>query len=88
MGRKEFHLVIVSPERTLYEGEVRAVILPGELGKFEVLKDHAPLISSLAAGEVKFREGRRRTGTEFQTLQIQGGFAEVKDNQVSVCVET
>ena len=49
MGRKEFHLVIVSPERTLYEGEVRAVILPGELGKFEVLKDHAPLISSLAA---------------------------------------
>ena len=78
MGRKEFHLVIVSPERTLYEGEVRAVILPGELGKFEVLKDHAPLISSLAAGEVKFR----------QTLQIQGGFAEVKDNQVSVCVET
>ena len=63
MGRKEFHLVIVSPE-----------------------KDHAPLISSLAAGEVKFREGR--TGTEFQTLQIQGGFAEVKDNQVSVCVET
>ena len=86
MGRKEFHLVIVSPARTLYEGEVRAVILPGELGKFEVLKDHAPLISSLVAGEVKFREGR--TGTEFQTLQIQGGFAEVKDNRVSVCVET
>lgn len=86
MGRKEFHLVIVSPERTLYEGEVRAVILPGELGKFEVLKDHAPLISSLAAGEVKFREGR--TGTEFQTLQIQSGFVQVKDNQVSVCVET
>lgn len=85
MGRKEFHLVIVSPERTLYEGEVWAVILPGELGKFEVLKDHAPLISSLAAGEVKFREG---TGTEFQALQIQGGFVEVKDNQVSVCVET
>ena len=86
MGRKEFHLVIVSHERTLYEGEGRAVILTGELGKLEVLKDHAPLISSLTAGEVKFREGR--TGTEFQTLQIQSGFVEVKDNQVSVCVET
>ena len=70
----------------MYEGDVRAVILPGELGKFEVLKDHAPVISSLTAGEVKFREGR--TGTEFQTLQIQSGFVQVKDNQVSVCVET
>lgn len=79
---KELHLVIVSPERTVFDGMVETVVLPGELGTFQVLRDHAPLISSLGAGEVKYV-----AGTETQVLQIAGGFVEVRNNQISVCAE-
>ena len=47
---KEMHLVIVSPERMLFDGKVSQVTLPGELGEFQVLVNHAPIISSLVAG--------------------------------------
>lgn len=79
---KELHLVIASPERSIFEGKVDMAVLPGELGEFQVLVNHAPLISSLMAGEVKYT-----TGTESQSLQIKGGFVEVRDNQISVCAE-
>ena len=46
MDRKDLHLVIISPERTLFDGPVNWVELPGELGKFQVLVNHAPIISS------------------------------------------
>ncbi len=79
---KELHLVIASPERTVYDGKVDMAVLPGELGEFQVLVNHAPLISSLAAGEVRYTAGK-----ESQSLQIKGGFVEVRDNQISVCAE-
>lgn len=79
---KELHLVIVSPERTVFDGQVESVVLPGEVGAFQVLCDHAPLISSLKAGEVKYV-----AGTETQVCRIAGGFVEVRNNQVSVCAE-
>ena len=47
---KELHLVIASPEQTVFEGKVDMAVLPGELGEFQVLVNHAPLISSLTAG--------------------------------------
>ena len=46
------------------------------------MADHAPLISTLSAGEVKYVAGQ-----ETHSLQIKGGFVEVKENQISVCVE-
>lgn len=46
------------------------------------MADHAPLISTLAAGEVKYVAGK-----ETHSLQIKGGFVEVKNNQISVCAE-
>ena len=79
---KELHLVIASPERTIYDGKVDMAVLPGELGEFQVLVNHAPLISSLMAGEVRYTVGK-----ESQSLQIKDGFVEVRDNQISVCVE-
>lgn len=79
---KELHLAIVSPEKTVYNGKVDSVVLPGESGEFQVLVNHAPIISSLIVGEVRYV-----TGQETHFLQIQGGFVEVKDNQISVCVE-
>lgn len=79
---KELHLVIVSPEKTMYDGKADSVVLPGESGEFQVLVNHAPIISSLIGGEVRYVAGQ-----ETHSLQIQGGFVEVKDNQISVCVE-
>ncbi len=79
---KELHLVIVSPERTIYDGKADSVVLPGELGSFQVLVNHAPIISSLVAGEVRYVAGK-----ETQSLNIKGGFVEVRDNQISACVE-
>lgn len=75
-------LKIVSPERVVYEGEAESVLVPGTLGSFEILTDHAPIISSLEVGKVEYATGEGR-----QTLLIKGGFVEVKKNEVSLCVE-
>jgi len=76
-------LEILSPERSLYIGEVDVVTLPGTLGRFTVLQDHAPLVSSLKEGIIRIKpyEG------EEKELSIKGGFVEVRQNVVSVCVE-
>ena len=75
-------LHIVSPEGTLVEQTVSAVTLPGTVGPFEVLKNHAPIISSLEKGDIVYvYEGAE------QRLPIASGFVEVRDNQVDVCVE-
>lgn len=75
-------LKIVSPERVVYEGEATSVLVPGTLGSFEILTDHAPIISSLEVGKVEYATSEGR-----QTLLIKGGFVEVKKNEVSLCVE-
>ena len=89
MNNKELHLIVVSPERTLFDGLVNWVELPGEMGRFQVLYNHAALISSLQKGNVVFEKGEAhyRVKRDTQTISITGGFVEVKDNLVSVCVE-
>ena len=85
---KNLHLTIVSPEHTLFDGLVNWVELPGEMGRFQVLFNHAPLISSLQKGNVVFETtAQSNAKQETQTLSIAGGFAEVKDHSISVCVE-
>ena len=75
-------LHIVSPEGTLVEQAVSAVTLPGTIGPFEVLKDHAALISSLTKGDIVYvTDGRENR------VPIAEGFVEVRDNQVVACVE-
>lgn len=76
------NLRIVSPERVVYDGEVISVLVPGTNGSFEILKDHAPIISSLQSGVVEYATDQGRT-----KLQIAGGFVEVQKNNVSLCVE-
>ncbi|WP_314647459.1 ATP synthase F1 subunit epsilon [Prevotella multiformis] len=75
-------LKIVSPERIVFTGEVESVLVPGTVGQFEILNDHAPIISTLAEGKVVYSV----KGTK-KELQIAGGFVEVKKNEVSLCVE-
>ena len=75
-------LHIVSPEGTLVDQAVSAVTLPGTVGPFEVLKDHAALISSLEEGDIVYVA----EGAEHR-LPIASGFVEVHGNQVDACVE-
>ncbi len=76
------HLMVISPEQTLVDGQVEIVTLPGEAGSFSVLKNHAPLVSVLTRGDIRYR-----TEGEEHTLSITGGFVEIKENMVSACVE-
>ena len=75
-------LKIVSPEKVEYNGAADRILVPGTMGQFEILNDHAPIISTLQKGTVEYvnREGKT-------SLEIQGGFVEVQKNQVSLCVE-
>lgn len=75
-------LKIVSPERIEFTGEVESVLVPGTMGQFEILTDHAPIISTLSNGvvEYKVKDGKVQ-------LDILGGFVEVRQNEVSLCVE-
>ena len=64
---KEMHLVIVSPERMLFDGKVSQVTLPGEMGEFQVLTNHAPIISSLVAGKISsIRQGQKLSHYKLQ----------------------
>ena len=89
MNNKNLHLVIVSPEHTLFDGLVNWVELPGDMGRFQVLYNHAPLISSLQKGTIAFESfaSQPNVKQDTQTIAIIGGFVEVKDNSISVCVE-
>ena len=76
------NLEILSPEKVIFTGEVRGVILPGVEGGFEVLKGHAPLIAALGSGNVRVLDG----GGE-ESYVIESGFVEVLNNNVVVLVE-
>jgi F-type H+-transporting ATPase subunit epsilon len=71
-------LKIVSPEKVEFSGEVESVKVPGTMGQFEILTDHAPIISTLQKGIVEY--GGKQ-------LAILGGFVEVQKNEVSLCIE-
>lgn len=72
---------ILTPEWSR-EFEADAIFLPGELGEFEVLVNHAPIISTLTAGSIKWRQGE-----DMESMPITGGVMRLKDNVMSVCAE-
>jgi len=74
-------VVIVSPEKQLFSDYAEGVIVPGEMGRFEILKNHAPIISTLSEGTIVCK------GKENFQLHVKGGFIEVAHNRVSICVE-
>ena len=55
---KELHLSIVSPEKSVFDGEVKIVTLPGTVGSFSILPGHAPIVSSLKAGTLGYTTAR------------------------------
>ena len=76
-------LKVISAEKILFEGAVSAVTLPGTLGAFTVLKNHASLISTLTPGNISYRADEHGEPVE---IKIDGGVVNVDNNVVSVCV--
>ena len=76
------YLEILSAEEKIFSGEVDSVILPGTDGQFQILNNHAPIISSLTNGEIKYSDKSKN-----ETLEINGGIVEVLDNKVSALIE-
>ena len=76
------HVTILTPETQLFEGEARAIVMPGLDGKFEVLDRHAPLISALTKGKIVLTDLK---GEKHQ-FAIQNGFAEILKNEASILV--
>lgn len=76
-------LEILTPLGKTYSGEVYGVQMPGLTGSFEVLNNHAPLVSALKAGKLKVLVDKNRN----EYFQIEGGFVEVLNNKVTVMVE-
>ena len=75
-------LEILTPDKKVFEGDVTAVTVPGTLGSFQILKDHAPIISTLEDGLVIIKDSNGEN-----TFNIKGGVVEVLDNKVIVLAE-
>jgi F-type H+-transporting ATPase subunit epsilon len=84
MADRTFTVDIVTPERVVVHDEATSLVAPGVVGSFGILPNHAPLLSELAIGELRYR---RNSGQE-QRLAIGGGFLQVFNNQVTVLADT
>lgn len=86
------YLEIISPEATLFTGEIEALTLPGTNGSFQLLENHAPIVSTLAAGTVKIKGNihlSEQAKPHFTVLgkgetsyAIESGTVEMQDNKV------
>ena len=91
------YLEIVSPEATLFSGEVTSVAVPGVDGEFQMLKDHAPIVSLLKTGNVKIYgnitleenvQDKFTKGNDNGTwLAINSGTLEMKDNKAIILAD-
>jgi len=76
------HLEIITPDQKYFEGEVDSAIFPGSKGSFQVLENHAPIISSLGKGELSYRNKEIES-----RVTVEGGVVEVLNNKIIVLVE-
>ena len=80
----KFDLTIISAESKVFEGKVENILVPGMVGDFLVLANHAPCISSIRPGFLEFSEGT----SDKQRYFVSGGIIEVINNNVSVLVDS
>ena len=80
-----FRLRVYSPERELVDTDVREVTAEGAYGQIGVLPDHAALVTALEPGVLSYREA---AGSTVVRLQLGAGFAEVRDNVMTVLAES
>ena len=74
---------VLSPDKSIFEGEISSVKVPGAGGQFQVLKNHAAIVSALVKGDVEIVKG----GGEKMTFAIEKGFIEVLKNDIALLVE-
>ena len=77
-------LEIVTPEKTVYSGEIESLRAPGSEGEFGVLARHRAMLAALGVGRIQFKE----TGEEDRQVATSGGFAEVHGSGVTILAET
>ncbi len=77
------HLKVITPETVVYEGEVSLVQMPGEMGSFEVLHNHAPIVAKLDKGKLKIIDMLRNT----IYIDISSGLVHVKNNRIKIVTE-
>jgi len=77
------NLEIITPDKTVFTGEVDLVQLPGIDGLFEILNNHAPMIAALGKGRIKIMDAEKK----LQYFEIKGGMLEVLENKVLVLAE-
>lgn len=75
-------LEIITPDRKVFEGYVESATFPGTKGSFQVLSNHAPIISSMTEGIIKYNDGQK----EFR-IRVSGGMVEVLNNNIIALVE-
>ena len=75
------HLTILTPDKKFFEGSVQKVTFPGGAGPFQVLKDHAPLVSTLQQGTILYGGDKQE-----HVLEVEGGLVEVFNNRITVLV--
>lgn len=78
------YLEIITPDKKIFEGEVSLVKLPGSKGNFEMLKNHAPIISILEQGTIKIKDSDNKE----HFFEVDGGVVENKANKIVVLVES
>lgn len=77
-------LEIIAPDQELYSGEVDLVQVPGSKGSFEILRNHAPIISTLEKGQIKIVDQKGTTSF----FEVVGGVIEAKNNKIIVLAES
>lgn len=81
MEDNPIYVQVIAPDKILFEGKVRIIRFPGEKAPFAVLKDHAPILTTLSEGVISY-EGEGGPGT----VAVKDGFVQVKHNTVYACV--
>jgi len=75
---------IITPDKKVFEGDIKSVRVPGKKGSFQVLKDHAPIVSTLESGPVIMVD---QNGNE-SVYEINGGVIEVKANKIILLADS
>ena len=75
-------LIIYSPEKTVFDGEVEVCEVPGTKGRFTILKDHDSIITTLQPGNIRYV-----CGGETTLQPVRSGYVEVHNNIISACVQ-
>ena len=76
-------LEIITPEKKMFNGEVNSVKFPGTNGEFEILNNHAPIVSTLCAGKIRVIDINKN----IEKFDIKGGVIEIKNNKIIVLAE-